>query len=254
MIWKFINHESKSGTVNMNTDLLLAKSLEDDEAILRLYQWDPYCISLGANQSMKDLLFEKIYGNNIDIVKRPTGGRAILHSEELTYSVIYRIGSGLSPKVLYKEINIALINGLIHFDDRLRKLELHHSQPYFPSYYKEDTSAVCFSIPSKNEINFSGKKLVGSAQRRIGNVVLQHGSILCGAYHKNICNYLGLPESTLSLLRSELNNNTTDLNEILFKDIDIDDLAGSIKSGFEQHFDIEFIDYVNDYELISTHS
>ena len=252
MIWKFVNNEFMNGTENMNTDLLLAKTLKQDETILRFYQWDPYCISIGANQSMEDLLVEKVYRNNIEIVKRPTGGRAILHSEELTYSVIYHLKQGFSPKDLYKEINIALITGLANYDEELRKLELHKSQPYFPSYYKENKSAVCFSVSSKNEINFGGKKLVGSAQRRIGNVVLQHGSILYGDYHKNICNYLALPENTLSQLQMEMDNNTTDLNEILNKEIDISDLASSIKSGFEKHFDFKFIDYVNDYELTTT--
>ncbi|MEJ2194024.1 MAG: biotin/lipoate A/B protein ligase family protein [Ignavibacteriaceae bacterium] len=252
MMWKFIKNKFMSGTDNMKSDLLLAKSLEYDETILRLYQWDPYCISLGANQSMEDLLIENVYKDNIEIVKRPTGGRAILHSEELTYSVISQLNTGLSPKDLYKEINVALIAGLINFDDNLRKLDLHKSQPYFPSHYKEDKSAICFSLPSKNEISFCGKKLVGSAQRRIGNVLLQHGSILCGAYHKNICNYLALPESTLSVLRKEMDNNTTDLNEILFKEIEIDELAESIKSGFENHFAIKFTDHLNQYELTST--
>lgn len=252
MIWKFVKNGFNSGSVNMDTDVLLERSISADEAVLRLYQWDPYCISLGANQSAETLLTEKVYENNIDIVKRPTGGRAILHSEELTYSVIYQLREGLSPKDLYREINIALINGLIIFDDALRKLELHNSQPYFPSYYKEDKSAVCFSLPSKNEINYVGKKLVGSAQRRIGNVILQHGSILCGNYHKNICNYLTLPANTLSVLRNEMDSNTADLNEILNKSIDIDDLATAIKSGFEKHFGINFLNHINEYELSST--
>lgn len=236
----------------MDFDLTLVKSLKVNEAVLRLYNWEPYCISLGANQLEEALLIEKVYKNNFDIVKRPTGGRAIFHSEEITYSVIYQLGNGLSPKDLYKEINIALIKGLIVFDDVLNKLELNNLQPYFPSFYKEDKSAVCFSVSSQHEINFGGKKLVGSAQRRIGNVVLQHGSILIGNYHKNIYNYLALPESRLSVLREEMYNSTTDLNEILNKNIDIDNLAAAIRSGFETHFEISVFNYINDYELAST--
>jgi lipoate-protein ligase A len=236
----------------MDFDLKLAKSLKINEAVLRLYQWNPYCISLGANQSEKTLLVEKISDNNIDIVKRPTGGRAILHAEELTYSVIYHIGTELSPKDLYREINIALVKGLIFLDDALKKIELHNSQPYFPLFYNEEKSAVCFSVSSKNEINYAGKKLVGSAQRRISNVVLQHGSILCGDYHKNICNYLSLTEDTLSELREEMDNTTTGLNEILNKNIDIDELEVSIKSGFEKHFGINRFNYIKDNELAST--
>jgi len=252
MNWIFCNSGPNTGRVNMDFDLMLAKSLKVNEAVLRLYQWDPYCISLGANQSEETLLIEKVYENNIDIVKRPTGGRAILHSEELTYSVIYQLGNGFSPKDLYREINIALIVGLKVFDDVLNSLELNKSQPYFPSYYKEHKSVVCFSVSSKNEINLGGKKLVGSAQRRIGNVVLQHGSILCGDYHKNICNYLALPESSRSVLREEMDNSTTDLKEILNNTIDVDKLAEAIRSGFETHFDINVFNYINDFELAST--
>jgi lipoate-protein ligase A len=236
----------------MDFDLTLTKSLKFDEAVLRVYRWEPYCISLGANQSEKTISIEKISDNNIDIVKRPTGGRAILHAEELTYSVIYHIGTELSPKDLYRQINIALVKGLILFDDVLKNLELHNTLPNFPSFYNEDKSAVCFSVSSKNEINYDGKKLVGSAQRRIGNVVLQHGSILCGGYHKNICNYLELPVSTSSELKEEMNNTTTDLNEILNKNIEIDNLADPIKNGFAQHFDIKRFNYKKEFKPAST--
>ncbi|UCH65844.1 MAG: lipoate--protein ligase family protein [Ignavibacterium sp.] len=236
----------------MDFDLTLAKSLKFDEAVLRLYQWEPYCMSLGANQSEKTLSIKKISDDNIDIVKRPTGGRAILHAEELTYSVIYHIGTELSPKDLFREINIALVKGLISYDDALKNLELHNSQPNFPSFYNEDKSAVCFSVSSKNEINFAGKKLVGSAQRRIGNVVLQHGSILCGSYHKNICSYLDLPADISSELKEEMDKTTTDLNEILNKTIDITELASSIKNGFTKHFEIKRINYQKDFEPAST--
>jgi len=252
--WKSYNTGLNTGKFNMDFDLSLAKSLKFDEAVLRLYQWDPYCISLGANQSEKTLLVEKVLDNNIDIVKRPTGGRAILHAEELTYSVIYHIGTELSPKDLYREINIALVKGLILFDDKLKNLELHNTQPNFPTFYNEDKSALCFSVSSKNEINFAGKKLVGSAQRRVGNVVLQHGSILCGGYHKNICNYLELPQTTSSELQEEMKNTTTDLNEILNKKIVINDLASSIKNGFAKHFEIKRFNYKKEFEPASTMS
>ena len=232
----------------MDFDLTLTKSLKENAAVLRFYQWEPYSISLGANQAEEVLIVEKIHKDNIDIVKRPTGGRAILHSEELTYSVIYQLGIGLSPRDLYREINIALNKGLIIFDDILKKLELNKSQPYFPKFYNEEKSAVCFSVSSMNEINFGGKKLVGSAQRRIGNVVLQHGSILCGSYHKNICDYLKLSVNSISALREELDKGTTDLNEILKRNIDIESLAEAIKIGFEKHFDISYFNCINDFE------
>ncbi|GMR24853.1 MAG: lipoate--protein ligase family protein [Ignavibacteria bacterium] len=240
MIWKFISSGINNGSYNMDFDMMLAKSLNSNEAILRLYQWKPYCISLGTNQSEGSLKLEKIITNNIDVVKRPTGGRAILHSEELTYSVIYPIGKRFSPKELYREINLALKNGLIMFNSILENIKLEYVQPYFPTFYKKDKSTVCFAVSSENEINFEGKKMVGSAQRKMRNVILQHGSILCGGKHKEIIEYLNLPEESLRKIRNEMNNNTTDLNEILNVNINIERLISSIKRGFEIHFNFVF--------------
>ena len=69
-------------------------------------------------------------------------------------------------------------------------MELEKSQPDFREFYKEGHSAVCFAVPAKSELKFDGRKLVGSAQRKFGNVILQHGSILCGEFHKKIVDYL----------------------------------------------------------------
>lgn len=240
MNWKFISSGINSGSYNMDFDMMLAKSLNNNEAILRLYQWNPYCISIGTNQSEGSLKLEKIITNNIDVVTRPTGGRAILHSEELTYSVIYPIGNKFPPKELYREINLALKKGLIMFNSILENIKLEYVQPNFPSFYKKDKSVVCFAVSSKNEINFEGKKIVGSAQRKMKNVILQHGSILCGGKHKEITEYLNLPEESLMEIRTEMNYNTTDLNEILKEKINIGRLISCIKRGFEIHFNFAF--------------
>ena len=116
MIWKFLNSESNTGKYNMDLDIHLAHNLEPDTAILRLYQWNPYCISLGANQLVEDLNLNKIESDKIDFVKRPTGGRAVFHSEELTYSVIFPIDQTTSAKNVYNEINLALRKGLVLYD------------------------------------------------------------------------------------------------------------------------------------------
>ena len=95
----------------METDLFLAKDCEPDEAIFRLYRWEPYCISLGANQKESIIDYGLTRKDGIDVVKRPTGGRAILHAEELTYSVIYPLSPDISAKELYADINSALKEG-----------------------------------------------------------------------------------------------------------------------------------------------
>jgi lipoate-protein ligase A len=240
MIWKFINSGAGTGKFNMDFDISLAQNFQPDIAILRVYQWQPYCISLGANQSFDDVNIEKAKANNIDVVKRPTGGRAILHSEELTYSVIYPIDFNSSAKNIYNEINLALRNGLIEFDSKLSEIDLEHSQPDFKEFYKSDISAICFAVSAKSELNFKGKKIVGSAQRKIGNVILQHGSILCGEYHKKIVDYLNLDESKKESILKEISDTTVDLKTALNYEVDYPKLAEAILKGFENHLNTHF--------------
>lgn len=250
MIWSFINSGYNSGKFNMDFDFYLAKDQIFNNPVLRLYQWKPYCISLGANQSFDEIDFKKTLSDGIDVVKRPTGGRAILHAEELTYSVIYPIEPSSSPKNIYNEINLALRKGLILFDKILCEIELEHRQPDFKEFYKSDKGQICFAVSAKSELNFGEKKIVGSAQRKIGNVILQHGSILCGSFHKKIIDYLVIAESKKKDIFEEISSTTIDLKTALKYEIDYSKLAASILKGFENHFaekfeTIDFKKYIN---------
>jgi lipoate-protein ligase A len=111
MIWHFIDSGFKTGRFNMDFDLELVKNFKSDSPVLRVYRWEPYCISLGANQDFNSINQKKTELESLDIVKRPTGGRAILHAEELTYSVVYPVSKNLSPKQIYQEINLAFAEG-----------------------------------------------------------------------------------------------------------------------------------------------
>ena len=240
MNWKFLNSGVNSGKFNMEFDVFLADNFEQGNAILRLYRWNPYCISLGANQSFEDIDTSKTRYHQIDVVKRPTGGRAILHSQELTYSVIYPIEPTTSAKNIYNEINLALRKGLINFDARLEAIDLEHAQPDFKEFYKSEISAICFAVSAKSELNYNGKKLVGSAQRKLGNVILQHGSILCGEYHKRIVNYLNVNEEKRDEMLNEISSTTIDLKSALNVDVDYAKLSTSILNGFKEHFNSDF--------------
>lgn len=240
MNWKFFNSGLNSGRFNMDFDLFLAENIEPETAYLRLYQWHPYCISLGANQSEDEIDLKKTKYDMIDVVKRPTGGRAILHSMELTYSVIYPISENTSAKNLYNEINLALRKGLILFDPKLNEIELEHNQPDLKEFYKTDISAVCFAVSAKSELNLYGKKLVGSAQRKLGSVILQHGSILGGHYHQNIIQYLNIDDDRKNEMLNEIKSTTIDLKTALNKEIDYRKLGLSIRNGFEEHFNCKF--------------
>lgn len=239
MNWKIVDTGFNTGKFNMDYDLGLAKRSTDKFAVLRLFRWKPYCISLGANQKINDLNINLIKEDNLDYVYRPTGGRAILHAEELTYSVVYPITPQTSAKKLYEEINNALKKGLEYYNPKLSQTELEHEQPYFPKFYQQEKSAACFAVSAKSEINFKERKLIGSAQRKLGNAILQHGSILCGSYHKKIIHYLNLSDDTRTNLKDELNSTTIDLQEILNSEINYENLKESIIAGFKDHFSIE---------------
>ena len=239
MKWRVLDTGFNNGKTNMDVDVHLAESCSPNEGVLRFYRWDPYCISLGANQKIEEIDLEKAKKDNIDVVYRPTGGRAILHAEELTYSVIYPIAENISSRNIYHEINLALIKGLKNYNSVLACLEMENIQPNFANVYKEQLAALCFAVPAKSEIKYAGQKLVGSAQKKMKHALLQHGSILCGDFHLRIIDYLNLAQEKMTLMKVELSGKTTDLFSILNIKIDYSKLIVSLIKGFQDHFRIE---------------
>ena len=240
MKWKHIDTGLNTVSFNMNLDLQIAKSLPEDTAVLRTYRWQPFCISLGANQKNDSIDSYSANKNNIDIVIRPTGGRAILHSEELTYSVILPINFNSSAKNIYHEINIALKKGLTFFNPKLEAIQLESVQADFQSLYKETKGIICFAVPAKSELKYNGRKVVGSAQRKLDKTILQHGSILCGKYHLNIVNYMKISDIEKIKLKNEIESSTTTLDQILNQNVDYEILSESILKGFEKYFNCKF--------------
>lgn len=239
MNWQLLKTGRSSGHFNMDFDFNLAHTCKPNEAFFRLYQWQPYCISLGANQNYDDINIAKANRNNLEVVKRPTGGRAILHAEEITYSVVMPINR-LTPKEIYEKISSALIKGLELYNPLLTDSELEKLQPNFPQILKQPSGVLCFGSTAKNEVKFAGKKIIGSAQRKLNNVVLQHGSILCGKFHRNLVNYINSDEETKRTLEMELNQKTIEIETILNEHVDYEKLEESLVKGFEDQWKIKF--------------
>ena len=172
---KFIPFEIKTGKENMQIDNdLLENAIKNNikEPIFRLYGWSPACISLGRNQKNDFLNQDFLQSNNIDVVRRLTGGRALLHDNEITYSFICPIEylkKGANVIDSYKEISQILI-------DAFKKLniELNFGGEKKPQGHKD----YCMLVSTGADLCFQGKKLIGSAQFRKNNYILQHGSIL----------------------------------------------------------------------------
>ncbi|MFL5383984.1 MAG: biotin/lipoate A/B protein ligase family protein [Longimicrobiaceae bacterium] len=171
--WRLIDTPPAPGAWNMAVDEALAASVAGGGTpVLRFYRWEPACLSLGRNQPARgryDLCALAAAG--IDVVRRPTGGRAVLHRRELTYSVAAPAALLGPPRHAYAAINRALVAGL-------RRLGATASvQPSTGARAPIPSLAPCFAEPVEGEVVAAGRKLVGSAQRVLGSVLLQHGSL-----------------------------------------------------------------------------
>ena len=159
----------------MAVDEALLETMQHPEAlpILRLYAWQPPCLSLGYAQASSDVDLPRLQTHGWQLVRRPTGGKAILHTDELTYSVIAphtepRLEGGVLES--YRRLAAALLAAL-------HLLGLPAQSNALAPAVDESKGPVCFEVPSNYEITVSGKKLIGSAQARRKEGILQHGSL-----------------------------------------------------------------------------
>ncbi|MBI3787146.1 MAG: lipoate--protein ligase family protein [Ignavibacteriales bacterium] len=252
MTWHFENTGCHTAAFNMEYDERLARLLVEGGEIgtVRVYGWKPAAISLGWNQSLEEIDAAKCSQAGVDIVRRPTGGRAILHSDELTYSVTM-VSTRASVLSAYNEISNALVCGLRRLGV---DVSLEKSQPHFPSLYRTASSKACFTSSARYEIGVGGRKLVGSAQRRYacshGEVILQHGSILLGPDHKRMVDFLAIDDTARAFIGQDLNDKTTDLGSILQRTITFEEIAPMIRLGFEEAWGIRFAQSVEQQSMM----
>lgn len=176
-VWRVLQTAPASGAWNMALDEAILEAVGQGAVLptLRLYGWQPPCLSLGYAQPVSDVDFDQLRARAWQLVRRPTGGRAILHADELTYSVIAPLRE---PRVYgsilesYRHLSQALLLGL----QRLG-VDAHADRVSTTAAPKTAVGPVCFEVPSTYEITVGGKKLIGSAQARRREGVLQHGSL-----------------------------------------------------------------------------
>jgi lipoate-protein ligase A len=171
--WRLLLAAPRSGAENMARDTALqARAARTGETVFSVYSWSRPTLSFGRNQPASGLYdLDRIRAAGIDVVRRPTGGRAILHNREVTYSVTAPLEENAPLRETYSRINRILQNGL----SRL-------GVPVVPAKSSERAAAPsvrpCFDTPAEGELVTQGGKLVGSAQYRDDGALLQHGSIL----------------------------------------------------------------------------
>ncbi len=230
--WRLLNTGSSDGATNMAIDEAIARAVQAGlvPPTLRFYGWQPPCLSLGQAQSVTEVDMEACAAAGVDLVRRPTGGRAILHVDELTYSVTApesdpRVSGDIVTS--YRKLSAGLLEGL-------HLLHIPGVQSNPPS--KPMTSPICFEEPSHYEITVNGKKLIGSAQMRKGGVLLQHGAIPLTGDLARICPLLATrPDPQRVQARA------TTVEAILGYAVSSDEAAAAIAQGFVHALAVELV-------------
>jgi len=229
--WRLIRSPAADGATNMAVDeaILRAVAAGDVPPTLRLYAWDPPCLSLGRGQPVEDVDRGAVAAAGYGLVRRPTGGRAILHIDELTYSIAApegeeRVAGGVVES--YRRLSQGLMRGLallgvrgVVAEERLKN--------------RGAEGPVCFEVPSDYEITVGGKKLVGSAQMRARGAVLQHGAVPLTGDIARICPLLrGHPDPEGVRARA------TTVERALSRPVSWEEAAEALIEGFAEALDL----------------
>ncbi len=238
MLWRFLDTGANAGDYNMALDAAMAQSGPCNEPVLRVFQWQPDCISLGYHQNAEEIDLLKCKKEGLDISRRPTGGRAILHAQELTYSVIIPATHpwfAILPLDLYRRLSEAIAVSL-----RYLGAEVSFAPGEKLHVDGRPLRMACFASAARNELLVGGKKIVGSAQRRFRQGTLQHGSILLDEAHDKLPDFLTGDESARAIERRRLAEHTTTLRKVCGRTITSDEAASALRRGFAEALHIDF--------------
>ena len=244
--WRFLDSGFGDAFSNMAADEAMAQGVAEGFAppTIRVFGWRPPAVSFGhAQRVAREVDIDRCRRMGVDIVRRPSGGRAVLHWHELTYSVVCPGDDPLfggSIQDAYRKISLCLVAGL-------KSLGVNAGfepgrQPA-PSPRGPDLTAPCFSSTTQYEVTLGGRKLAGSAQRRTNGVLLQHGSLLIGPQHKRIVELLPEGrEAVKARFAAQLDAHTICLEEAAERCFTFQEVAAAIRSGFGASLDCELAD------------
>jgi lipoyl(octanoyl) transferase len=234
--WRVIQDSLGDGTLNMITDraILMACNEGKVPATLRLYGWQRPTLSIGYSQEISQYIdMESCERNNIPVVRRFTGGRALLHQHEMTYSVIAPIPHPAFPGSLrgsFERISQAILESL-----RIGGIEDATVAGKNNSRDVSSRSPACFSMANHCEIVVRGKKLVGSAQRRLRSAFLQHGSVILDMAPQLTHTLLKYSSETeKQAVLDSLISNTTSLKQLLQRNLENDEVNQWFLKGFQK--------------------
>jgi lipoate-protein ligase A len=225
-------HEgSRTGRANMDRDLQLLDEVRSGRVDLafRTYTWDPWTVSLGKHQSDSVVDREALESAGLGLVHRPTGGRAVFHAEELTYCLVVR---NPHPQIVYEIVHQLIQEALTEvvgpiFDEPTKTDRLRE-------HYAAGTplGQICFAASARTEITVGNRKVVGSAQRTLDGVVLQHGSILCGDAHLDLAELMNMDPDERASMKQILRSTSVSLQEVAGRTMTPVECASAIEAVF----------------------
>jgi len=246
--WYFINSGPCSPSYNMAMDEALLDWHSEGliPPVIRFYEWNPATLSIGYFQTVeKEIDIEAVKRLGLGFVRRPTGGRGVLHEHELTYSVIVTESYPSMPATVteaYRVISEGLLLGFQNLG-----LNAYFSVPNTNEQkenLKKPKSAVCFDAPSWYELVVEGKKVAGSAQTRQKGVILQHGAILLDLdENKLIQTFKFASEEVRDKVRKGLSQKAVSINKIISRPVTIEECKIAFKKGFADALEIELVEY-----------
>lgn len=231
--WRFLDTGCNDAAFNMAVDeaLLLSHEAGQSPPTLRAYTWSSPTLSLGYAQSVaKEVDVAACRQHGVTLVRRPTGGRAVLHDQEATYSVVIPLrltAREVSITEHYHRIGLALAAALRHAG-----LAVRLERPSVLTTAPRTASPACFAAMSRYELSATGRKLVGSAQKRGRRSLLQHGSIPLSMDRQRLFACLRVPADRRAQLLREAYVSMVAVNEIALAPLDAAALHRALRQGF----------------------
>lgn len=250
MTWYFVNSGPRDPAYNMALDeaLLHWHSQGEIPPVIRFYEWNPATLSIGYFQKVeRDIDIDEVHRLNLGFVRRPTGGRAVLHEHELTYSIIVSEDYPNMPKTVteaYRVLSEGLLKGFQNLG-----LQAYFSIPQ--SVEEKDAlakpkSAVCFDAPSWYELVVEGKKVAGSAQTRQEGVILQHGAILIDLDEEKLLSVFKFAnDEAREKMRRKLPEKAVSINSLTKNKVNAAMCIEAFYNGFKSSLSID----IEKYEL-----
>ncbi|MFD1426555.1 lipoate-protein ligase A [Kroppenstedtia sanguinis] len=243
-IWRLLHTGNHSSAENMAIDEAILTSVSKGESppTLRFYGWDPATLSIGYFQRVeKEVNREQLHAKGLGLVRRPTGGRAVLHDQEVTYSVILEEdypGMPTSVTASYRVLSTGLLEGFRELGLQAEMVPLETEAE--KAQYASMGSAACFDSPSNYELVVEGKKVAGSAQTRQRGVIMQHGSILLDLDADLLFDVLNFPsERVKERMKQGFLNKAVAINQLRQPPVSFDETVRAMTRGFEKGLQIQ---------------